>query len=249
MKISHSLINKEINDINTDGLEDEYEEFTNSDFSNSFTPLEGSDYEIRASKKGINKNSQEDIMKNTRKKASYVGQLTSGFDATVQDDYEAGNGQKGQAGKGHEEEVAPRNNWTDDKRDAVGRAASVQLRRTAARLTKLADILESQAADDQDLDDDIELDDDFEEEDLIDDDSDEVADDDIDDEGDISDEEYEELLDETAACSGSKKQAAHPLERGDDSPKSEMSSKTGDEWIDIGPGSFGDKRDEVGKAD
>lgn len=254
MKTSNSLINKEINDINTDGLEDEYEEFTNSSFNNLFTPLERSDYEVRATgskEEDINKNLQEDIMKNTRKKASYVGQLSSGFDAIVQDDYEAGQGDKGQAGKGHEEEVASKNNWTSDKRNEVGKAASVQLRRTAARLNKLADMLEVQAID-EDIEDDLEeedLDDDFDEEDL----NNDIVDDDISDD-DISDEEYEELIEETAACSGKKKEgkkkeAAHPLERSDDSPKSEMSTQTGDEWIDIGSGEFSDKRDETGRAD
>lgn len=230
---SHGLTDKEIND---NGLTNKYEEFSNSSFDNAFVPLERSDYEICATgNEDINKNSQEDIMKNTRK-ASYVGQLSSGYDASVQDDYEAGKGAKGQVGKGHEEEVVAKNNWGNDKRNEIGKAASAQLRRTAARLNKLADLLDCE---DEELED---LEDDLEEQEI---------DDDIDDENDdeISDEEYEELLESVASNSCTKKSAAHPLEKGDDSPKSEMSSQTGDdEWIDIGSGDFSDKRDEIGRA-
>lgn len=241
-KKTHSLTNREINDINTNGLRDEYEEFANSSFDNMFVPLERPDYEIRAtSNEDINKNSQEDIMKNTRK-ASYIGQLSSGYDATVQDDYDAGKGAKGQIGKGHEEEVAAKNNWENDKRNEIGKAASAHLRRTAARLNKLADLLDCEDVEDEELE---SLEDDLEEQEL-----DADIDEDLNDEGDeISDEEYEELLESVASISGTKKSAAHPLERGDDSPKSEMSSQTGDdEWIDIGPGEFNDKRDEAGRA-
>ena len=215
IKLEHSLTNREIT---SDGLQDVYEEFNNSDFGNEFVPLERSDYEISASgNTDINKNSQEDIMKNTRK-ASYVGQLSSGYDAKVQDDYDAGKGDKGQMGKGHEEEVAPKNNWGNDKRNEIGKAASAQLRRTAAKLIKYADILDDTCECDD-------IDDDLEEQDI----------DEIDNNDEISDEEYEELLENVASITGTKKSAAHPLERGDDTPKSEMSAQTGDdEWIDIG---------------
>lgn len=233
-KIEHGLTDREINDINSDGLQDVYEEFNNSDFGNEFVPLERSDYEISASGNAdINKNSQEDIMKNTRK-ASYVGQLSSGYDAKVQDDYNAGQGDKGQIGKGHEEEVASKNNWENDKRNEIGKAASAQLRRTAAKLIKYADILDGTCECDDDVEDDLEE---------------QELDGDIDGNDEISEEEYEELLENVASITGTKKSAAHPLERGDDTPKSEMSAQTGDdEWIDIGPGEFSDKRDEIGRA-
>lgn len=245
MNKNSGLIDKVITD---DGLEDEYDEFTNSSFNNIFVPLET----IAEGKSEINK-SQEETMKGTRK-ASYISQLSSGFDATVQDDYNAGQGATGQEGKGHEEEVAKTNNWKNDKRDAIGKAASAQLRRTAARLNKLAEMLDNG----QDIDDDIDIDDDLEEQELdnIDDDTDMTDLDDIincndndDDNDDISEEEYNELIENVASNCGTKKSAAHPLERKDDTPKSEMSAQTGDdEWIDIGPGEFNDKRDEVGRA-
>lgn len=209
---AHTLTNTEIDD---SGVVDEYKEFNLSDFSNSFQKLEKPDREIKATNElTVNK---EDDMKGSRT-ASYVSELTSGYDATVQDDYEAGQGQTGQDGKGHEEAVAPSNNWTGDKRDAIGRAAAAKLRRTAASLNKLADMYEQgEVVDDVDVLD-VEASD---------------------------DEEFEEL---EAGC---EKKAAHPLEHDEkkDDPSANMSSQTGDEdWIDIGPGEFADKRDEVGKA-
>lgn len=227
-KRSHSLTNREID---VDGLVDKYEEFDNSDFGNEFVPLEKSDYEIRASQ---NNTREEESMKDTRK-ASYVGELTSGYDAKVQNDYEAGKGDKGQIGKGHEEEVAAKNNWEADKRDAVGRAAaSSLLRKAALKLTKMADAMEEEKFDD---DDDVE-------ESVKD-----LENVDSDDEGGDMEEIATAVLDETKVAA--KKVAVHPLDhdpKGDD-PAADMSPQTGDEeWIDIGPGEFDDPRDEVGRA-
>ena len=225
-KRSHSLTNREID---VDGLVDKYEEFDNSDFSNEFVPLEKSDYEIRASQ---NNTREEESMKDTRK-ASYVGELTSGYDAKVQDDYEAGKGDKGQAGKGHEEEVAKKNNWESDKRDAVGRAAASQLLRKAAiRLTKMADAMEQ--SDEEEFDDD-------------------DADENVKDLENVDVESDEDLEQIAASVLGEEKVAAenHPIEHDTkkDDPAADMSSQTGDdEWVDIGPGEFDDKRDEVGRA-
>jgi len=246
-KRSHWLTDRPINDINTDGMDDEYSEFSSSDFDNIFEELEKPDYEIRAKEHNINKQSKEVVMKNTRQ-ASYVGELSSGYDATVQDDYEAGHGDKGQIGKGHTEEVAKKNNWEDDKRDAIGRAASVKLlRRTAAKLTKLADELEDVPAD-EDLADEEEK---FEAEDEAAEKASAEDEDEAEDKADEDEDDFEDLIEDVkeAATDGTKKEAAHPLERDDKPPTSEMSAQTGDEeWIDIGPGEFDDKRDEIGKA-
>jgi uncharacterized protein YdbL (DUF1318 family) len=242
-KRSHWLTDRPINDINTDGMDDEYSEFSSSDFDNIFEELEKPDYEIRAKDKNINKQSKEAVMKNTRQ-ASYIGELSSGYDAKVQDDYEAGHGDKGQIGKGHTEEVAKSNNWEHDKRDAIGRAASVKLlRRTAAKLTKLADDMENMPEDDID---DLDEEEQFEAEDAA--IAGKAAVDEVKDEDE--DEGFEDLIEDVkAANDGTKKEAAHPLERDDDTPSSEMSAQTGDEeWVDIGPGEFDDKRDEIGKA-
>jgi len=230
-KDNHSLTNREMD---ADGMVDKYEEFTNSDFSNEFEPLEKPDYEIRASQ---NNNCKEECMKDTRK-ASYIGELSSGYDATVQDDYDAGKGDKGQIGKGHEEEVAAKNNWDADKRDAVGRAASAKLlRKMAIKLNKVADIMEDEEEDFDDVDD---VDDEVAELENV--------------EGDVDDEELEDVVASVVSESKKtavKKEAVHPEEHDvkKDDPEADMSSQTGDEeWIDIGPGEFDDKRDEVGRA-
>jgi len=206
---SHTLTNRLIDE---NGLVDKYEEFNNSSFDNEFVPLES---QIIAS---VNKlNFEEEDMKGTRK-ASYVGELSSGYDAKVQDDYEAGKGATGQAGKGHTEEVAKKNNWNDDKRDAVGKAAAISsaLKKAAASLAKIADAMDAYA---DDVDEDEEQFDDF----------------------DLDIDEEEEL----------EKEASHPIEHDvkKDDPEANMSSDTGDEWIDIGPGSFDDERDEANRAE
>lgn len=228
-KLMHGLLDRVIDE---NGVQDKYGEHAKLDFDNDFVPLEKTDYEIRASQSGTNKN-KEDEMKGTRKEASYIDQLSSGFDATVQDDYEAGKSDKGQIGKGKTEEVAKKNNWGSDKRDAIGRAASAKLRRTAATLIKMADAMDA----DEVIEDDI-VEDEIEGEDIpveaavADDDSVEISDDDI---------EVEAAM---------KREAAHPMEHKKtvDDPNAEMPSDTGDEWIDIGPGEFDDVRDDVGKA-
>ena len=245
-KQTHSLTDRDINDINENGLKYEYAEFNDSKFDNEFIELENQDYKIHASQKDINKTHKEDNMKNTRKKGSYVSQLTSGYDAKVQNDYDSNSSKSGQIGKDHEEEVAPKNNWTDDKRDAIGRAASVtMLRRTAARISKMADAIESNA-DDEELD--LLEEENFEDEVL----DDELEDDELEDDVE-GEEDFEEMIEEVASSlntkeASTKKEATHPNERPDDSPKSEMPSDTGDEWIDIGPGEFDDKRDDIGRA-
>lgn len=235
-KLTHGLINRVIDE---NGVTDKYGEHDKLDFDNDFVPLEQIDYEIHASQSGINKN-KEDEMKGTRKEASYIDQLSSGFDATVQNDYDAGKGDKGQIGKGKTEEVAKKNNWGSDKRDAVGRAASASLRRTAAKLIKMADAMDAGE----------EVEDDVEDIDVeaatacnASDDADIDADD-VDADVEISDEDEMEIE------AATKKEAAHPMEHKKtvDDPDAEMPSDTGDEWIDIGPGEFDDKRDDVGKA-
>jgi uncharacterized protein YdbL (DUF1318 family) len=214
----HTLTNREIDD---NGLVNKYFEFNNSDFDNEFQPLEKPDIEIRACQ--TNKQSlKEDDMKNSRS-ASYIGELSSGYDATVQDDYDAGNGQIGQAGKGHEEEVAQKNNWKDDKRDAVGKAASISkvLKRTAASLEKMADMLDKIAGEDEDFE--------------------ELDENDID---DIEDDDIEKISASVI------KEAVHPSEHDSkkDDPEANMSAQTGDEeWINIGTGTFDDKRDDAGR--
>jgi hypothetical protein len=222
---SHTLINTTLDE---NGSTDKYKEFSDSDFSNEFEKLEdvGNGYEIHASQQSENVFKEEN-MKGTRV-ASYIDELSSGFDAKVQNDYEAGQGQKGQIGKGHEEEVAPSNNWENDKRNVVGRAAAANaIRRTAARLLKQADMLEGKVAEVED-DDDLGTPDEFE---------------------DIGCDD-EVPMGAEASAEGTQKQATHPIEHNDkkDDPEADMPSDTGDEWIDIGPGEFDDDRDDIGRA-
>lgn len=220
---SHTLIDTELDD---SGAVDKYREFGNSDFSNSFKKLEEPDYEIRATEKDKeDKQLEEENMKGTRKNSSYIGQLSSGYDAKVQDDYQAGN-QKGQAGKAETEEVTEKANWKNDKRDAIGRAASTLLKRTAAHLDKLAKMYEDEE--------------DFEDVDL------DLDDDDVDEELEV------EATDEATVKAAAQKEADHPIDHDPkkDDPDANQSSQTGDEeWVDIGPGTFKDKRDGVGRAD
>lgn len=227
LHISHTLTDCTLDE---DGLVDSYKEFHKIDFSNEFEELEKPDYEIRASVEDEqNKNEEENGMKGTRKQSSYIGQLSSGYDATAQNDYNAGD-VNGQAGKKETEEVTTVDNWKNDKRDAIGRAASVQiLRRTAARLNKLADYYENDL---EDLDDD------------------DIDEDEFEALGQEPDGDECEC-DDDLQIEASNKSAAHPLEHDPkkDDPAAFMSSQTGDdEWISIGPGSFDDKRDDAGRA-
>jgi len=256
---SHSLIDRTLDE---DGVVDKYKEFHKIDFGNSFGKLEKPDYEIRATE-----SKKEDDMRGTREKrvASYVSKLTSGYDATVQDDYQAGD-VNGQAGKAQTEAVAPANNWENDKRDAVGRAASTLLRRVATRINKLADIYEKNGEDLETLE--KEADDEFEELHI------EAAatgpgghvpdgtgphgrgmgpgNGKGDGSGLKANEEEDE--EDKEACkkeATTEKEAVHPIEHdtSKDDPKADMPAQTGDdEWVDIGPGSFNDKRDEAGRA-
>ena len=229
---SHILTDRAIDE---NGLVDKYVEFNNSDFSNSFDPLEDLDYEIHASQDKNSIITKEESMKGTRT-ASYVGEITSGYDATVQDDYEAGNGEKGQIGKGRTEEVTKTPNWGKDKRDGIGRAATVKLmRHTAENLSELADAFDKMAKEECDIDlplDDVSVnkDEDFE---------------------DLDDVDTNDIIDQVASEQNTKKTATHPLDHNEskDDPGANMSSETGDEWIDIGPGEFNDKRDDVGRAE
>jgi hypothetical protein len=212
--------------------------------------------------------------------SSFLDTLGSGFDAKGVDGP--------QLGKAHEEEVAAKDNWNADKRDAIGRAAFVQKRKRIARkLRRLAREIEAleraemnsgykstieEAAGDEDIveviDDeakgkgaeDMEL---ADEEAMYDDDeadSDEVPEDlnaqpeqpenleASDDEDDDEDEDDEE---DAAEEDFINVEASHPIEHNPkkDDPKADGSAQTGDEdWISIGPGTFKDKRDALGRA-
>jgi hypothetical protein len=195
--------------------------------------------------------------------SSYLDTLGSGFDAKGVDGP--------QLGKAHEEEVAPKDNWRSDKRDAIGRAAFIQKRKRIARkLRRLAreiasieqaemdagyktsieeasddveDVIEDEAKG-KDAESMVELSD--EPEDLTTTEPENLEDDEDDEDEEESDEE-----DYLTVGGSSKKEAAHPIEHNPskDDPKANASAQTGDEdWISIGPGSFKDKRDAIGRA-
>lgn len=150
-----------------------------------------------------------------------------------------------QVGLAHEQEVAPSNNWGDDKRDAVGRAATIESKkkRLAKKLYRISRELEAlgkmeeayKAGVEEMSDDDYDYDYEEGEESKDDDEKDPMA----------VEMGTEQWLDPAG------KEAAHPLEHdpNKDDPEAFRSSQMGDdEWISIGPGSFDDKRDQVGKA-
>lgn len=217
--------------------------------------------------------------------SSYISELSSGYDAKGVDGP--------QLGKAETEEVSSQN-WGKDKRDAIGRAASLMKRKRLARkLRRIAreieameqaeldegyedgieeaqvdlaqqindkatgkspkdmDAVKASVEDDMPepvdglVDEDVEMADDEDAEMNADNDADDIGgdsdpvdeDDDEDDEDDDEDDNFIE--------------ASHPIDHDSnkDDPEAFMDAQTGDdEWIDIGPGSFDDKRNEIGKA-
>jgi hypothetical protein len=160
-----------------------------------------------------------------------------------------------QVGLAHEQEVAPSNNWGDDKRDAVGRAAVIdnkklrlakKLMRLSRELEALGKMEESYKSGVEEMEDDKGDDYDYEGK--------------SDDEGGKEDPMSVEMgtnegsKDEWLDPSGkeaTKKEAIHPIEHdpNKDDPDAFRSSQMGDEeWITIGPGTFDDNRDAVGRA-
>jgi hypothetical protein len=166
------------------------------------------------------------------KKASYLDEIGAVREAVGYD--------QPQVGKPHEEEVASSNNWEGDQRDAVGRAASIANRkkRLAKKLMRISRELEALGKMEEAYKAGVE----------------EMADDedDFDDDDNGGDDDAmavemgtEEWLDPTG------KEAAHPIEHDpnkDDPAAFSPSTMGDDEWISIGPGSFDDKRDQVGRA-
>ena len=186
---------------------------------------------------------------NKKVSSSYLDEIGSGFDAEGYDGP--------QLGKAETEEVSEKN-WGADNRDAVGKAAFISKRRRIARkLRRIASELESLNT--------AQLNDDYKstiEESQLEEDSTEDIINLIDDvasgkapsgEGSLElEDELEDIddLDDDLEVVASKKQAKHPIEHDStvDDPTANMPSDTGDEWIDIGPATFTDNRDVVGKA-
>ena len=158
-----------------------------------------------------------------KKASSYIDTLSTGYESDTVVDYDPAT-EEAQIGLEHEQEVAQSNNWGNDQRDAIGRAASSKKRRLAKKLRRIAREIEA-----------MEMDQDYQEniEDLADRATDDCCGDDV-----------ETAMDDEL------KSASHPMEHdpeGDD-PSANAPSDTGDEWINIGPGTFDDKRDPIGRA-
>ncbi len=144
-----------------------------------------------------------------------------------------------QVGLDHEQEVAPENNWGNDKRDPAHRAASIANRkkRLAKKLMRISRELEALGKMEEAYQSGVE----------------EMADDDYDEE-----KAWEDTDDPMSMEMGTEdwldpagKEASHPIEHdpNKDDPAAFASSQLGDEeWISIGPGTFDDKRNEIGKA-
>ena len=169
-----------------------------------------------------------------KKKASYLDTIGSGYESTTVTDYDPAT-QEAQIGKEHEEEVASANNWEGDKRDAIGRAAS-RKRRLAMKLRRIAREVEA-----------MEMDEEYQEniEDAV------VKAEEV-----VEGDDPSTAMDKELSTSASKRdefivmKASHPMEHDPvvDDPGANMPSNTGDEWISIGPGTFDDKRDSIGRA-
>jgi len=163
---------------------------------------------------------------NTKKTASYLDEIGSCREAIGYDGP--------QEGLAHEQEVAPANNWGSDQRDSVGRAATIANRkkRIAKKLMRISRELEALGKMEEEYQENV----------------DEMLDDDTDDtSGDPMAMEMgtEQWLDPDG------KEASHPIEHDpnkDDPAAFAPSSMGDDEWISIGPGSFNDTRDEIGRA-
>jgi len=176
---------------------------------------------------------------------SYLDSIGSGYDAQGYD--------QEQAGKAHTEEVAPANNWGEDKRDAVGRAAylSSKKKRIAKKLVRISRELEALSNLEEKYSEGIEEMEDEPED--ISQKSDEAMAMEMGEETSENPESKDQSEDEW--LDGTEKEAAHPIEHrervGDvgDDPAANASSQLGDDqWISIGPGTFSDQRDSVGRA-
>jgi hypothetical protein len=188
-----------------------------------------------------------------KKKAySYLEAIGSGKDAQNVDSE--------QVGLGHEQEVTEEKNWGSDKRDAVGRAASIEnkKKRLAKKLMRISRELEALGKMEDGYKGDVEK---MEEDPMaMEMGSDEESnpnevepDNDEDDNIDEDSAEDEKWVDPTVdtKVASVKKEAEHPIKHDPnaDDPEAFKSSQMGDEeWISIGPGTFDDHRDQVGKA-
>ena len=167
-----------------------------------------------------------------KKASSYLDTIGSGFESSSVAEYDPATSEA-QLGKEHEEEVATANNWDGDKRDAIGRAAS-RKRRLATKLRRIAREIEA-----------MEIDEEYQEnlENAVD-KAQEVV------EGDDAATAMDKEVSASKRDEMIVMKASHPMEHNpaNDDPEADMPSDTGDEWIDVGPGTFDDKRDLIGRA-
>lgn len=168
-----------------------------------------------------------------KKSQSVVGELSSGYDAKNVD--------KEQEGLAHEQEVAKENNWADDKHTSMGLPIPKEVKQSAiAQLNQIiAKISALEEEDEKEMTASLEnviLNISAKEEEKM---SNEIK-------------EASKLLRQASdlLSSYSDKSARHPSEPRDESAyeRAVASPQTGDdEWVDIGPGTFDDLRNEIGK--
>lgn len=182
-----------------------------------------------------------------KKKASYLDEIGACREAIGYDDE--------QVGLDHEQEVALENNWGKDERDASHRAASIasKKKRIAKKLMRISRELEALGKMEESYQDGVEeILDDNDIEEMLD-------DDDIEDNDEqTSDSSYPANEKDTMALEmgtddwldPTGKEAKHPIDHDPniDDPDAFAPTTMGDEWIDVGPGSFNDARDAIGKA-
>ena len=167
------------------------------------------------------------------KRQSVVGELSSGYDAKNVD--------KEQIGLAHEQEVAKQNNWVDDKHSTMGLPIPKEVKQSAIAQLKtiIAKISELEEEDDEKKTASLES--------VI---------------MNIASKEEEKMSNEIKEASKllrqasdllasySDKTARHPSEPRDEAAfeRAVGSPQMGDdEWVDIGPGTFDDLRNEIGK--
>jgi len=180
---------------------------------------------------------------------SYQDQLID----TLSSGYDAKNVDGEQVGLAHEQEVAVENNWGGDKRDEVGRAAYLanKKKRLAKKLFRISRELEAIGNMESEYHANVE---ECEEDPMAMEMGEQPKKEPV-----VGTEEHsaknEKWLDADVDTKdtreSSNKSAVHPIQHDSnaDDPAAFASSEMGDaEWISIGPGTFDDKRDEVGKA-
>jgi len=174
--------------------------------------------------------------KNLKKVASYLDEIGACREAIGYD--------QEQEGLAHEQEVAQSDNWGNDQRDPIGRAA-IQNRknRLAKKLERISRELEAIGKMEEQYATGVEE--------MLDDENGEDYEEDFDSQDDGNEESGKDAMNvEMGEWLDSGKEATHPIQHdpNKDDPAAFAPSTMGDEWISIGPAKFDDQRNQIGHA-